>query len=89
MIYMTGNDGELHIVVLETENLDELKKGRPARSPDGKVVIAWTPDPAWLTEQIRNSGGDPKKIAQAIDECAKRPQKDRPPDTGHYEQFNL
>lgn len=75
MLYMKTEDGNLHIVVLETGNLEELKKGRPAKTPDGSVLIAWTPDPVWLADKIMDSQGDPKKIAQLIDEAAKRPQK--------------
>lgn len=72
MIYMTG---DVTIIVLETGNLDELKKGRPARSPDGKVVLAWTPDPVWLADKIASCDGDGETIAKLIDECSKRPQK--------------
>jgi hypothetical protein len=41
MIYLSGPG--LKIVILETANLDELKQGRPAHSPDGEVLIAWMP----------------------------------------------
>ena len=39
MLYLTG-DG-LTIIILESANLDEIRKGRPAKTPDGKVLIAW------------------------------------------------
>lgn len=74
MLYMTG-EGGLKIVVLETGNLEELKKGRPAKTPDGSVLICWTPDPVWLADKILDSNGDTAKIAAAIDEASKRPQK--------------
>lgn len=73
MLYMTGNG--VKIVVLETENVEELKKGRPAKTPDGSVLICWTPDPEWLAEQIKSSGGDGKRIGELIDESTRRPQK--------------
>ena len=46
MLYMTTSDGEMHIIVLETQNLEELRKGRPATTPDGSCLIAWTPTEA-------------------------------------------
>lgn len=73
MIYMSGEG--VKIVILETANLEELKKGRPAKTPDGAVLIAWCPDPAWLAEQLAESGGDVATIARLIDEAAKRPEK--------------
>lgn len=84
MIYLQSPDGDLKIVVLETANLEEIKKGRPAKTPDGSVLIAWTPDPVWLADRIMDSGGDAKKIAAAIDEAAKRPQKPARP---HHKLF--
>ena len=73
MIYMTS--GELHIVVLESGNLDELKKGRPAKTPDGQVLICWTPDPVWLADKIIDTKGDGAQVAKLIEEAAKRPEK--------------
>jgi hypothetical protein len=81
MLYMTAADGKLAIVVLETANLEEIKKGRPAKSPDGRVLIAWTPDPVWLADKIMDTDGDAAAIARLIDEAARRPQRDRRP--GH------
>ena len=85
MIYMKSDDGNVTIIVLETANIEEIKKGRPARTPDGSILIAHTPDPAWLAEQILNSGGDPQKIGQAIDEASKRPEKPLRPYHEHVE----
>ena len=73
MIYLTG-DG-IKIIVLETANLDELRKGRPAITPDGKVMVAWTPDMVWLADKLLDAEGSAKAIAKLIDEAAKRPQK--------------
>ena len=73
MIYMKGSD--LTIIVLESANLEELKNGHPAKSPDGKVLIAWTADPVWLADKIMDSGGDAHLIGKLIDEAAKRPEK--------------
>jgi hypothetical protein len=85
MLYMETTDKSLKIVVLETANLEEIKKGRPAHTPDGSVLIAWTPDPVWLSDRILESGGDGKKIAAAIDEASKRPQKGPRP---HHEPYH-
>lgn len=73
MLYMTA--GDLKIIILETGNLEEIKKGRPARTPDGSVLIAWTPDPVWLADKILETGGDGAAIGKLIDEAAQRPQK--------------
>lgn len=77
MLYMTGTGG-MKIIVLETANLEELKKGRPAKTPDGSVLIVWTPDPVWLADRILDSGGNAGKIAALINEAAKRPEKPGP-----------
>ena len=87
MIYLSGEG--LKIIVLESANLDEIRKGKPAKTPDGSVLIAWTPDPVWLADKILESDGDAKKIADAIDESAKRPQKpsNRPKHETHIKTF--
>lgn len=74
MIYMTG-DGGVKIIILESQNLDEMRKGRPAKTPDGTVLIAWTPDPVWLADKLMESDGDPIAIGKLIDEAGKRPEK--------------
>lgn len=76
MLYLNG-DG-VKIIVLESANLDEIRKGRPAKTPDGSVLIAWTPDPVWLADKIMDSGGDGATIWRLIDEAAKRPEKPSP-----------
>lgn len=73
MLYMQGTNGT-KVIVLETENLEEIRKGHPAHTPDDSVVIAWTPDPEWLAARILASDGDAVAIGKAIDEAAKRPQ---------------
>lgn len=83
MLYLRTADGHLRIVVLETAQLDELKKGRPAKTPDGSVLIAWTPDPVWLADRVLDSNGDAELIAKAIDEASKRPEK--PPGRPYHE----
>lgn len=74
MIYLNFGDDN-RILVLETENLEEIKKGRPIATPDGLVAVAWTPDPEWLAQQIMNSDGTIGTIAKLVDESTKRPQR--------------
>lgn len=78
MLYLKTDDGSLRVIVLESANLEELKKGRPAKSPDGQVIIAWTPDPVWLADKLMESGGDITVIGGLIDEASKRPEKPAP-----------
>lgn len=93
MLYLKSADGQLSIVVLETANLEEIKKGRPAKTPDGSVLIAWTPDPVWLADRIMDameSGGDAVAIGKLIDEASKRPQKPaRPYHPTHTKRGNV
>jgi len=89
MIYMKTADGKLRIVVLESANIEELKKGRPAKTADGSVLIAWCPDPVWLADQLMNTDGDGVEVARLIDEAAKRPEKPspRPTHKPHLHKF--
>lgn len=85
MIYMTTPSGQ-KIVILETGNIDEIRKGRPAVTPDKSVIIAWTPDPVWLADKIMECDGDAAKIAALVDESTERPQK--PPRSYHAEHVH-
>jgi hypothetical protein len=70
MLYMPGDKT---LVVLEPGNIDAMRTGRPAITPDRKILIAWTPDPAWLADRLRASGGDGALVAHALREAALRP----------------
>lgn len=86
MLYLKSADGALKIVVLETANLEALKAGRPAKTADGSVLIAWTPDPVWLADKLMDCDGDGAAIGRLIDEAAKRPEKPGPrPKHGYHE----
>ena len=74
MIYLSANEGKVKLIILETENLERIKQGHPAVTPDKSVAIAWTPDPVWLADKIQDTGGDMEQIGKLIDEAAKRPQ---------------
>ena len=90
MIYLKSADGGVRIVILEARNLDDIRAGRPARTPDGSVLIAYTPDPVWLADRIMDCDGDAAKIAALIDEAAERTQKDpdRPKHGLHVHKFS-
>lgn len=81
MLYMTlkgdGTTPPLHLVVLELGNIEELRKGRPAMSPDGEVMVCFTPDAVWTADRlagVMQSGGDGAAVAKILEEAAKRPQ---------------
>lgn len=84
MLYMTADDGNLRIIILESANLDRIREGHPAKTPDNSVLIVYCPDPQWLAEQILVTDGDAAKIGKLIDEAAKRPEKPTRP--GHPKQ---
>ena len=84
MIYMRGGD-DLAIIVLESGNLEEMKQGHPVKTPDHKILIAWTADPVWLADKILDSHGDVELIGKLIDEAAKRPEKPGP--RPHHELY--
>lgn len=73
MLYL--QDDVTKIIVLETQNLEQLKQGRPLKTQDGTVVLAWTPDIVWLADKICDTGGDGAAIGRLIEEAAKRPEK--------------
>jgi len=86
MLYLQG-DG-VKIVILESANIEQILAGRPARTFDNSVLIAWTPDPVWLADKIADSDGDANVIGKLIDEAAKRPRKpSRPKHPLHTQDF--
>jgi hypothetical protein len=68
------------IVVLETKEIEHLTGGRPLLTPDGKVLVLWTPDPDWLAGRLRLCETDGKSVVKEIVASQKRPQAPlRPP----------
>ena len=63
MLYLKMYDGKLHVIVLESANLDALKNGLSAKTPDGTIQIFWSPD------------GSGTAVATVIQESLKRPEK--------------
>jgi hypothetical protein len=76
MIYMKSADGSTKVIVLEAANLELIRQGKPLRTADGSVMIAYTPDLVWLADKLMDCDGDAATIARLIDEAAKRPQRD-------------
>jgi hypothetical protein len=75
MIYFRTTDGRA-CMVIEMENLNRLVDGRPMKSPDGMILVCYTPDMAWTAEQVALFG-DPEKVtgaqlAEIIDASMKR-----------------
>jgi len=89
VIYLQSKDGAVKIIVLEANNLEQIRQGRPAKTPDGSVLIAYTPDPVWLADKLMDTDGDAGAVAALIDEAAKRPQKEpnRPKHGQHLHKF--
>lgn len=80
MIYLESGSGK-KVLILETANLEELKKGRPAMTPDGTVVVAWSPDLPWLAKHIKDSIDQEKggiDIWDLFEESTWRPENPTP-----------
>jgi hypothetical protein len=76
MFYFSTRDGQ-HIVILEPENLEAVKAGKFAKSPNRAVLVAYTPDAEWLGEQIMMNADklDPETLDRLIKESQQRPEK--------------
>lgn len=77
MIYMMGE--RLRIVILESASFEGMRQGQQVVTPDESVVIGWTPDPVWLSDQFARSDGNFLDLRRLIVESASRPQA--PPET--------
>lgn len=78
MLYLKSDNSEVRLIVLESANLEELKKGRPAVSPDRSVIVCWTADLVWIADKVLDTDGDIAAILKLVDESAKRPEKTGP-----------
>jgi hypothetical protein len=76
MLYFNTRGGQ-HIVILEPENLEAVKAGQFAKSPNKAVLIAYTPDAGWLGEQIVANVNNltPELLDRLIAESQQRPEK--------------
>jgi hypothetical protein len=73
MIYFKLQDGR-HLLIVEPANLVRLQGGEPLKSPNNEVMIAYTPDAPWLTEQLimRDFNFDVKELDEILRESLKR-----------------
>jgi hypothetical protein len=65
------------MIILEPENLEELKAGVYAKSPNGVVLISYTPDAEWLGGQLIANAENlsPELLDSLIKKAQKRPEK--------------
>ena len=52
MIYIPGGDGTRALIILEPANIDWIKDGKVAVSPDQQVGVMYSPDTHWLGQQL-------------------------------------
>lgn len=76
MIYM--EDGPKRLIILESRELEELRKGRKMVTPDELTLLCWSPDLVWLSDRLIHTRGKGLEIGQAIEESQKRPDKPSP-----------
>lgn len=76
MIYFNTRYGQ-HMIILEPENLEELKAGQFAHTPNKAVLIVYTPDAEWLGEQLIANADNltPELLDYLIKKAQKRPEK--------------
>ncbi len=80
MIYMSLSNGQ-RVIILDHHNIDGLKAGTPASTDDRHVLIAYTPDIPWLTEELLKLGQElnPFKLEALLKEGLTRPDAPKPP----------
>ena len=66
MIYMHG---DVSIVILDSANLELLRKGKAAQTPDGKIVICHCPDLQRMANGLAFYAAQKNKIIELIDGC--------------------
>lgn len=70
-----NGENETRLLILEPANIERIKQGLPACSPDKSVFVAYTADSAWLTDEILKLGDDlsAERLTALIEESQKRP----------------
>lgn len=76
MIYARSTSG-VTFVILEPENLKQLKLGSPIAGPDGKVFILYTPDIVQFADKLKENGMDFSTLPEILDECKSLPEVNR------------
>lgn len=75
MIYLVMNDRKL--IILEPGNLEHVRAGGIATTPDQSIAVAFAPDIPWLQEQVMKIGGDkltPDDVVRLLKEGLDRPE---------------
>jgi hypothetical protein len=80
--FSDGKGGIAIMLVLEPGNLEKLKRGEyihkfinefiPELPTKIELLVAYTPDAVWVTEQMKDSGGSTVKLAELIHESLSR-----------------
>lgn len=52
MIYFKTSDGK-HVIILAPGNVMQMQLGIQSVSPDGEVVVAYSPDTEWTERQFQ------------------------------------
>jgi hypothetical protein len=79
VIYIITDDQHI-VMVVGPNNLAKMKAGFPMISPDGVILVAYTPDVQWTGEQIKamiavSSGKfDPQIVDFILKEGLRRPE---------------
>lgn len=82
MIYFKASDGK-RMIVLSEGNLKALRAGKPAKTPDGEVLVLYMPDVGWVSEQIGKLISpegkiDSDKLNRVLEEGSQRPEREEP-----------
>lgn len=73
MIYFTTAGGGGAVLVLEPGEIERMLRAQPMTSPDGNLLICYTPDMAWFEAEFKamltRTGGE---VDQAMFDLAMR-----------------
>src|SRR5712692_4245758 len=82
MIYFTTSDHK-HVLILEPTNMVRLEEGKPCVSPDSLVILCYSPDIEWTTEQLKKIFDEndhklyPERLEELLNEGLSRPRVER------------
>ncbi len=71
------------MLILEPTNLERVQDGKPLVSPDSLVIVCYTPDIIWTSEQIKKVFDEndrkltPEKLDAILQEGLLRPRIER------------
>jgi hypothetical protein len=85
MIYFTTAGGSGACLVLEPCEIAQLKQGLPVTTPDGNILICFSPDMEWLEKEFKamlamtRGEVDPKVLNYMLINGSTRPEVIRKP----------